>query len=62
MLHAYQGTHGMVRAAATGLVLAAGVAWTDSLLPSILAHAALNLLIGLVLADSLLEETTPNRR
>ena len=55
ILHAYQSAHGMVRTAAMGLVLAAGVAWTGSLLPSILAHAALNLLIGLVLADSLLE-------
>ena len=54
ILHAYQNAHGMVRTAAMGLVLAAGVAWTGSLLPSILAHAALNLLIGLVLADSLL--------
>ena len=54
ILHAYQGAHGMVRTAAMGLVLAGGVAWTGSLLPSILAHAALNVLIGLVLADSLL--------
>ena len=54
ILHAYQSAHGMVRTATMGLVLAAGVAWTGSLLPSILAHAALNLLIGLVLADSLL--------
>ena len=44
----------MVRTAALGLFLAAGVAWTGSLLPSILAHAALNVLIGLLLADSLL--------
>ena len=54
ILHAYQSAHGMVRTAAMGLILAAGVAWTGSLLPSILAHAALNLLIGLMLADSLL--------
>ncbi len=55
ILHAYQSAHGMVRTASLGLVLAAGVAWTGSLLPSILAHAALNVLIGLLLADSLLE-------
>lgn len=60
ILHAYQGAHGMVRTGALGLVLAAGVAWTGSLLPSILAHAALNLLIGLVLADSLLGKTKQN--
>ena len=57
ILHAYQSAHGMVRTAGMGLLLAGGVAWTGSLLPSILAHAALNLLIGLVLADSLLGRT-----
>lgn len=57
ILHAYQGAHGMVRTGLMGLLLAAGVAWTGSLLPSMLAHAALNLLIGLVLSDSLLDET-----
>ena len=62
ILHAYQGTHGMVRAGATGMVLAVGVAWTGSLLPSILAHAAINLLIGLVLADSILGGTQTTRR
>lgn len=54
ILHAYQGVHGMVRTGLTGLLLAAGAAWTGSLLPSMLAHAALNLLIGLALGDSLL--------
>ena len=41
-----------------GLLLAAGAAMTGSLLPSMLAHAALNLLIGLVLGDSLLNAET----
>ena len=58
ILHAYQGVHGMVRTGLLGLLLAAGVAWTGSLLPSMLAHAALNLLIGLVLGDSLLGRGT----
>lgn len=58
ILHAYQGVHGMARTGLMGLLLAGGVAWTGSLLPSMLAHAALNLLIGLVLGDSLLGSET----
>lgn len=54
IVHGYQGPLGMARAGAMGLVLALGVAWTGSLWPSILAHTALNLLIGLVLHRSLL--------
>jgi membrane protease YdiL (CAAX protease family) len=39
-----------------GGILAAGVVWTGSLWPSIFAHAALDLILGLVLAKSLLGE------
>ena len=55
-LHAYQGRHGIARTAAMGGILAAGVAWTGSLWPSIFAHAALDLILGLILARSLLGE------
>ena len=55
-LHAYQGLHGVVRTAVIGGILAVGVAWTGSLWPSIFAHAALDLLFGLVLGKSLLGE------
>ena len=55
-LHAYQGRHGIARTAVMGAILSAGVAWTGSLWPSIFAHAALDLLLGLVLARSLLGE------
>ena len=55
-LHAYQGRHGIVRTTVIGIVMAAGVAWTGSLWPSILAHAALDLLFGLVLSKSLVGE------
>ena len=58
ILHAYQGVHGVARTSLLGLLLAAGAAMTGSLLPSMLAHAALNLLIGLVLGDSLLNAET----
>lgn len=51
--HAYQGSHGMLRTGVLGLWLAFGVGWTGSLWPSIFAHAALDLLIGLALAPSL---------
>lgn len=54
ILHAYQGAHGIVRTTLLGLLLAAGAGWTGSLLPAMAAHTALNLLIGLVLGDSLL--------
>jgi len=54
IVHGYQGPHGMARAGVMGLVLAVGVSWTGSLWPSILAHTAINLLIGLVLHRSLL--------
>lgn len=56
IVHGYQGPHGMARSGIMGLVLAFGVSWTGSLWPSILAHTALNLLIGLVLHRSLLGE------
>lgn len=64
LLHAYQGRHGIVRTALLGLWLAAGVGWTGSLWPSIFAHAALDLLIGLALAPSLLDDDppAPNRK
>ncbi len=55
-LHAYQGPHGIARAAAIGGILAVGVAWTGSLWPSIFAHAVLDLLFGLVFNKSLLGE------
>ncbi|MDE2874700.1 MAG: CPBP family intramembrane metalloprotease [Gemmatimonadota bacterium] len=55
-LHAYQGRHGIARTAVMGGILAVGVAWTGSLWPSIFAHAALDLILGLVLAKSLLGE------
>ncbi len=55
-LHAYQGRHGIARTAVMGGILALGVVWTGSLWPSIFAHAALDLILGLALAKSLLGE------
>lgn len=55
-LHSYQGRHGIVRTTVIGVVMAFGVAWTGSVWPSVFAHAALDLLFGLVLAGSLMGE------
>lgn len=53
-LHMYQGLHGVLRTGVVGLVLAAGVAATGSLWPAVAAHALLNIVVGLFLADILL--------
>jgi len=55
-LHAYQGWVGIFRTALMGFLLAVGFQLSGSLWPAILAHAALDLLVGLVLADRLLKE------
>ncbi len=49
--HAYQGVVGVVRVVALGLVLTAPFLLTGSVYPSMIAHAVLDLLAGLVLAD-----------
>ncbi|MBI4409944.1 MAG: CPBP family intramembrane metalloprotease [Gemmatimonadetes bacterium] len=54
MLHAYQGTPGTVRAAVLGLVLTLPFVLSGSLLPSILAHTAIDVIAGLWLAPWLL--------
>ncbi len=54
--HAYQGILGVVRVALLGVVLTAPFLLTGSVYPSMIAHAALDLLAGLVLADWLLPD------
>ncbi|MFW5951122.1 MAG: CPBP family intramembrane glutamic endopeptidase [Gemmatimonadota bacterium] len=49
--HAYQGVRGAIRVALLGLVLTAPFLLTGSVVPSMIAHAALDILAGLVLAD-----------
>lgn len=53
VLHAYQRV-GAVRAAVLGLLLTVPVIVTGSIVPSILAHAALDLVAGLLLGERLL--------
>jgi membrane protease YdiL (CAAX protease family) len=49
--HSYQGIAGLIRVALLGLVLTAPFLLTGSVYPAMAAHAALDLLAGLVLAD-----------
>lgn len=52
--HSYQGTTGVVRVALLGAVLTVPYLVTGSVYPSMIAHAALDVLAGLVLADWLM--------
>lgn len=54
IMHAYQQPAGAARATLLGMLLAIPFLATGSLLPSILAHAGIDLLAGLVLRDRLL--------
>ena len=49
--HAYQGVGGVIRVTLLGAVLTAPVLLTGSVYPSMIAHAALDLLAGLVLGN-----------
>jgi len=53
VMHAYQGALGVVRTAALGGLLAWGFLAAGSLWPAIVAHAAIDVLAGTVLADRL---------
>lgn len=56
LLHAYQGAAGIVRTGLTGLLLALPVLATGSLIPSIVAHACINLIAGLVIGSRLVAD------
>jgi membrane protease YdiL (CAAX protease family) len=56
LLHAYQGWLGMVRTAVLGMVFATSFLVTGTLWPVIIAHAALDVLGGLVLGETLMRE------
>lgn len=55
-LHAYQGPIGVVRTAAMGFVLALPVLYTGSLVPSMIAHALIDVVAGLILGPLLVDE------
>lgn len=54
LLHTYQHSFGSIRAALLGLVLAVPFIVTGSVIPSMIAHTALDLIAGIWLADWLL--------
>jgi membrane protease YdiL (CAAX protease family) len=54
-LHAYQGPVGVVRTALLGSLLGASVLLTGSLFPAMVAHALVDLILGLVLGPWLLD-------
>ena len=58
-LHSYQGPVGVVRTGVMGFVLAVPVVLTGSLLPSMAAHALIDLLVGLLLGPRLLSSRDP---
>jgi len=55
-LHAYQGAYGVVRTALLGALLAWSVTLTGSLWPAAMAHVAVDLVVGLVLAERLVQD------
>jgi len=56
VLHAYQGVIGIARTALVGALLAVGFLASGSLVPSMLAHLAIDLVAGLLLAEWLVED------
>jgi uncharacterized protein len=57
LLHAYQGRGGVVRTGLVGLVFAAGVIGSGSLLPAMAAHTLVDLLAGLVVGPGLVRRS-----
>lgn len=51
LTHAYQGVTGVIRVALLGVIVTAPLLMTGSLYPSMLAHAALDLVAGLLLGE-----------
>jgi uncharacterized protein len=58
-LHGYQGVTGIVRTALLGFMLALPLLATGSILPAVIAHFAIDLVVGVWLADWLRGERLP---
>lgn len=54
VMHAYQGWLGVVRTTVMGAILAWGFLASGSLIPAMIAHTAIDLIAGIVIADWLL--------
>lgn len=61
LLHSYQHGAGVARAALLGALLAVPVVATGSIIPSMAAHALIDLVAGLLLADWFLKKPTSPR-
>lgn len=60
LLHAYQGVLGVARTAALGGILAWGYLASGSLWPAVAAHALLDVLLGIVLAERMMVPGDPS--
>lgn len=60
VLHAYQGLLGMMRSAVLGGVLAGGFLASGSLWPAMAAHAILDMLLGMALAERMMVPEEPH--
>jgi membrane protease YdiL (CAAX protease family) len=58
LLHAYQGPVGVVRTALLGILLGASVIMTGSLFAAMVAHALVDLILGLVVGPALLDRSS----
>lgn len=61
VLHVYQGVLGMARTAVLGGVLAWGFLASGSLWPAVVAHAILDVLLGMALAERMMVPEGPHR-
>ena len=61
VLHAYQGSVGILRTALIGFVLAVSVLMTESLVPGIMAHALIDLIAGLVIGPRMVTRAEEKR-
>ncbi len=62
VLHAYQGSVGILRTALIGFVLATSVLMTESLVPGIMAHALIDLIVGLVIGPRMVTRAEKDLR
>jgi membrane protease YdiL (CAAX protease family) len=62
MMHSYQRASGALRAGALGALLAAPFLLTGSIYPSMAAHAAYDIVAGLLLADWLVRAPGRDQR
>ena len=55
MVHSYQGILGVFRTGIFGLMMGFALLYTESIWSVMMAHVLINLLVGLVLAEKLID-------